>query len=300
MPKFIEAKTILNKTRRRDPWFLDEYTINPYSACSFNCLFCYIRGSKYGTHMENSLSIKTNAVELLKKQLTLRAKKNQYGIIVISSATDPYLKIEAEQKLTRGLLEVILEHQFPVHMITRSNLITRDIDLLQEINNEAILPDDLKGKLKGGTIISFSFSTLQDDVANIFEPGATPPSVRLKAMSEIKTSGLTTGVSLMPLLPYISDTSEQLDLFFSTFKQIGVDYILPATLALYGTNRADSKPLVMWAIKKHYPHLVEKYQKFFSAFDEMPLYYRRAFDRKMEALSREYALRNTIVPLNKP
>src|SRR5436189_3872054 len=107
MPNFIDVKSILNKTKRRDAWFLDDYTINPYSGCSFNCLYCYIRGSKYGTHMEKKLSVKTNAVELLDKQLKNRAKKGQYGIIVLSSATDPYLQFEKDMQLTRRLLEVI-------------------------------------------------------------------------------------------------------------------------------------------------------------------------------------------------
>jgi len=89
MPHEIQVKSILNKTKRRDPWFLDDYTLNPYSGCSFNCLYCYIRGSKYGIHMEEKLSVKTNALELLEKALTLRSKKGQHGIIVLSSATDP-------------------------------------------------------------------------------------------------------------------------------------------------------------------------------------------------------------------
>src|SRR6478735_6408092 len=126
MPQPITVKSILNKTKRRDPWFLDDYTINPYSGCSFNCLFCYIRGSKYGEHMEEKLSIKSNAVELLEKQLKNRAAKNEFGFIVLSSATDPYLQFEKEEKLTRQILEVILKYRFPVHIITRSDLVTRD------------------------------------------------------------------------------------------------------------------------------------------------------------------------------
>src|SRR5580765_5493213 len=123
MPHDILAKTILNKTKRRDPWFLDEYTINPYSGCSFNCLYCYIRGSKYGENMADKLSVKSNAVEILEKQLHNRAKKNQYGIIVLSSATDPYLQFEKELGLTRKILEVILKYRFPVHIITKSDLV---------------------------------------------------------------------------------------------------------------------------------------------------------------------------------
>ena len=90
----VIAKSILNKTKQRDPWFLDDYTVNPYSGCSFNCLYCYIRGSKYGVNMAEKLSVKQNAIDLLDRALALRARKKQYGIIVLSSATDPYLQFE--------------------------------------------------------------------------------------------------------------------------------------------------------------------------------------------------------------
>ena len=130
MPLEISAKTILNKKKKRDEWFLDDYTLNPYSGCSFNCLYCYIRGSKYGIHMEEKLAVKTNAAELLEKQLRNLSNKNKYGVIVLASATDPYLQIEKDTGLTRKLLEVILKYRFPLHVITKSDLVTRDFDLL--------------------------------------------------------------------------------------------------------------------------------------------------------------------------
>jgi len=210
MPREILVKSVLNKTKRRDPWFLDDYTVNPYSACSFNCLFCYIRGSKYGEHMEEKLSIKSNALEVLDKQLKNRARKDQYGIIVLSSATDPYLQIEKDTLLTRKILEVILKHRFPVHIITRSNLVVRDFDLLKEINEKAILPPDLALTPGHGAIITFSFSTTDDVIQKVFEPGATPASQRLEAVKQSVSSGFHTGISLMPLLPYLTDTPEHL------------------------------------------------------------------------------------------
>jgi len=298
MAREIESKTILNRTKRRDPWFLDDYTLNPYSACAFNCLFCYIRGSKYGEHMQDALSVKVNAVPLLRKQLAVRAAKGQYGIIVLASATDPYLKIEAQYGLTRQLLEVILEFRFPVHVITRSALVTRDLDLLQKINAQAVLPADLQGKLRGGAIVSFSFTTLHNDVARIFEPGATPPSERLVALQAVQAAGLTTGVSLMPLLPFISDTTEELELFYKTFKALGVDYVMPATLTLFGAGKADSKTLVLRAVEKHYPGLLERYQKYFMAADGMPSYYRQAFGVKMKELHTRYGLNDRIVTMD--
>ncbi|MTI41918.1 SPL family radical SAM protein [Fulvivirga lutimaris] len=294
MPREIEVKSVLNKTRKRDSWFLDDYTINMYSSCSFNCLYCYIRGSKYGENLEDSLSVKTNAIEILDRQLFNRAKKEQYGIIVLSSATDPYLQIEEKYQLTRQALEVIAKHKFPVHIITKSDLITRDYDLLHQINKTAILPSDLKPRLKNGVIVSFSFSTLDEAVASIFEKGATCPANRLKALNKTVKEGFLTGVSLMPLLPFISDTTESLHRFFSTFKESNVDYVLPATITLHGNEKADSKTLVMNAIRKHYSELESKYQGYFKNGFQMPAFYQKAFSKKMQELSEEYGLQNFI------
>lgn len=293
MPQNITVKSILNKTKRRDPWFLDDYTINPYSGCSFNCLFCYIRGSKYGEHMEEKLKVKENAVELLEKQLALRARKKQYGIIVLSSATDPYLQFEKEFQLTRQLLEVILKYRFPLHVITRSDLVLRDLDLLEKINETAILPAGLE-KLQHKAFVTFSFSTVDDVIAKIFEPGATKPSLRLGTMKKVAAENFLTGVSMMPLLPFISDTGEHLEKMFSSFKEHGAAYVMPATLTLYGSGPADSKTLVLRAVAKHYPHLVEKYRKWFDHSGSMPDHYRKAFGEKIKALGQKYEMPDRI------
>jgi DNA repair photolyase len=294
MPQSILVKTLLNKTKRRDAWFLDDYTINPYSGCSFNCLYCYIRGSKYGENMAEKLSAKENAVEILEKQLNNRAKKNQYGIIVLSSATDPYLHFEKELGLTRKILEVILKYRFPLHVITKSDLVIRDFDLLKEINRAAILPADLQDKLSQKVFITFSFSTIDNSIARIFEPRATLPEMRLQTLETTLQNGFLSGVSLMPLLPYITDTGEHLHKMFSTFKQAGIKYIFPATLTLFGNNSADSKTLMLKAVEKHYPHLLEKYQKFFSNSNQMPYYYQNAFYKKTKELCEEYSLTDRI------
>ena len=290
----IIAKTILNKTKRRDPWFLDDYTVNPFSGCSFNCLYCYIRGSKYGQHMERKMSVKVNAPELLDKALRSRAKKGQHGIIVLSSATDPYLQLEKELGLTRRLLEIILHYRFPVHIITKSDLVLRDADLLKEIDNKAILPSDLT-HLEKGAIVTFSFSSIEEKVSKIFEPGAVLPARRLKAMNHLSETGFLTGVSMMPLLPWISDTSEQMENMFQSFSVHGAQYIFPAHLNLYGNDLASSKVLVMNAIRKYYPELLPKYLKYFEKSDDMPAYYKTAFYEKMSGLRHKFGIRNRII-----
>lgn len=293
MPREIHVTSVLNKKKQRDAWFLDDYTLNLYSSCSFNCLYCYIRGSKYGLNLETALSVKTNAIEVLDRQLFNRAKKNQYGVIVLSSATDPYVHAEEHYGLTRQALEVIRQHRFPVHLITKSPMIERDFDLLHAIDRTAILPTDLP--LQRGAIVTFSFSTIDDRVAKIFEPGAPPPAERLKALQSCVEAGFLSGVSLMPLLPFISDTTESLERLFSTFQKIGAAYVMPSTITLFGNSTSDSKTLVLRAVRKHFPELTEKYERFFASGHEMPAYYKQAFARKMQELSHYYGLPDRIV-----
>ncbi len=295
MIKEIEVKSVLNRKKHRDSWFLDEYTFNPFSSCSFNCLYCYIRGSKYGTNLEKSLSVKINALEILDRQLFNRAKNNEQGFVVISSSTDPYLPIEKEYEVTRGALKLILKHKFPVHIITKSELVERDFDLLHQIDKEAILPIDLKSDLGRGTLITFSFSTLDDKIGRIFESGAPSPSARLKTLKLAKQEGFCSGVSMMPLIPFITDTTESLNYMFSSFKEAKADYVMPATITLWGNGKADSKTLTMAAIHKHFPELIPKYEKFFAHSDQMPKYYQEAFYKKMKELSVEYGIRSRIV-----
>ena len=294
MPKEITVKSVLNKTKKRDSWFLDDYTFNGYSSCSFNCLYCYIRGSKYSENLASSLTVKTNAIEILDRQLYNRAKKEQYGIIVLSSATDPYIQVEKKYELTREALKTILKYKFPVHMITKSDLIERDFDVLHSINKNAILPTDLKS-LHAGVILSFSFSTLNNETARLFEPGAPAPSERLTTVDRSLKEGFLTGISMMPLLPYISDTTEQLAHLFSTFESKKVDYVLPASLTLFGTGKSASKTLVLNTIKKHFPELENKYIKFFNDNTQMPHYYLKAFSAKMKELCIKHSLHNSIL-----
>ncbi|MBL6446340.1 radical SAM protein [Fulvivirga sp. 29W222] len=300
MPKEIEVKSVLNKTKKRDSWFLDDYTVNLYSSCSFNCLYCYIRGSKYGSNLEQGLTIKTNAIEVLDRQLSNRAKKGQYGYVVLSSATDPYLQVEKKFELTRQALKVIAKHRFPVHIITKSDLVERDFDLLHEIDKSALLPHDLQLSPGRGVLLSFSFSTLDAHVASIFEKGATKPAKRLEALEKAIQEGFHAGVSLMPLLPFISDTTENLKLFFSTFKALNVGYVLPATLTLFGDGPADSKTLVMEAIREHFPDLEKRYKRFFQNSYQMPPYYQKAFAKKMKELCHEYGIPGGITGQGKP
>lgn len=118
---------------------------------------------------------------------------------------------------------------------------------------------------------------------------------RLTALIHCKQSGFRVGVSLMPMLPFISDKGPQLESIFSTFAGVQIDYILPATLTLFGKAPSNSYSLVMKALEKHYPELLPKYRNFFEKSTEMPDYYREAFDRKTTELARRFGLKKSIL-----
>jgi DNA repair photolyase len=291
----IQVKSILNKHKKRDEWFLDDYSVNPYEGCSFNCIYCYIRGSKYGENMAKTLSIKINASEILEKELSRRAKKGEYGIIAISSSTEPYLKIEERVKLTRKLLEIILKYKFPVHILTKSKLVLRDLDLLKEIDKGAILANDLKPKLKRGAIISFSISTLDEKLAKILEPQAPTPKERLETMKKCKEEGFLVGVDYIPVLPFLSDTDEHLDEMIKTAKDQGADFVLVGALTLFGNKPADCKTLYYQFLEKYYPELLPKYKSLYRVFFTPSKEYQKELEEKSKRLCEKYRIKNRII-----
>ena len=290
MIAFKEVKSILNKHKKRDSWFLDDYSINPYEGCGFNCAYCYVHGSRYGENLAEKIVIKKDAGIILDKQLTNRAKKAQYGFIAVGSATDAYMQVEEEVQLTRELLKIILKHKFPIFISTKSTLITRDIDLLKEIDKNAILPPDLQQTLKRGVII------LDELLAGQLEPGAPTPLQRMETMRILKQNGFLTGLNAIPLLPFISDTEEELEKIVIVAKQNGADYILAGGLTLFGNDTRDSKTLYFRFLENQFPHLLEKYKAMYHGAVYYPSWqYQEELKKKMKTLCIKYSIRNSII-----
>ena len=291
----IIVKSILNKKKKRDDWFLDDYTLNPYEGCSFNCQYCYIRGSKYGQNMTDTLAVKINALPVLDRQLAFRVKKNQRGIIALASATDPYLGAEEKYQITSGILKLIAYHAFPVLVITKSTLILRDLDLLKEIDTRAIHAPDLKDRISRGVVISFSISTLDEKLSSALEPGAPPPISRLETMLKCKEAGFLVGVNCIPALPFISDTEEALEEMISAARNYGADYILIGGLTLFGDGPADSKTLYFKFLERTFPELIAPYKELYGSFFMPPEYYRRRLEMRSERLCKQYDIRTSIL-----
>lgn len=289
-----EVRSILNKHKKRDSWFLDDYSINPYEGCGFNCTYCYVHGSKYGENLAEKIVIKKDAAIILDKQLANRAKKNEFGFIAVGSATDAYMQVEEEIGLTRELLQIILKHKFPVFISTKSGLIKRDFDLLKEIDESALLPEDLEQNPGRGVIISFSFSTLDDKLAGHIEPGAPAPQKRLEALKECSEKGFLCGVNAMPLLPFITDTDEELERIVAAAKQYGAKYILIAGLTLFGDDEKDSKQLVFKFLKNNYPDLIGKYKKMYGSVHYPSWQYQEQLKKRADVICEKHKIKNRV------
>ena len=274
---------------------MDDYSVNPYEGCSCNCQYCYVRGSKYGENMGEGLAVKINAATILEKQLASRAKKNEYGIVAVGSATDAYIHHEEQYGITRQILEGLLKYRFPVFVSTKATLITRDIELLKQIDAAAILPEDLKSTLKRGAILSVSVSTMDEKISNALEPGAAPPLKRLETLQRLKGEGFLAGVNAMPLLPYISDTDEELEKIVAAAKAHGADYILIGGLTLFGKEAADSKALYYKFLEKHKPGLINRYSQLYGSNFYPPWQYQQQLKERADKICKAYQIRTSII-----
>jgi DNA repair photolyase len=237
----IKAKTIVAAVKQ-DSWFGLKYNMNLYRGCQHGCIYCDSRSSCYGIENFEEIQYKENALELLKKELKGKRVK---GTIGTGSMHDPYMPIEKELQLTRSALEIIKRHQFPVHVLTKSTLVLRDIDLLKEIS-------------KVYAAISITITTADDKLASIIEPYAPKPSERFAAIKELSDHGLYTGILLMPILPFINDNEENIRDIVYKAKEAGARYILPW---MGVTLRDRQKAYFFKKLDKDFPGLRDIYIK---------------------------------------
>lgn len=289
------VKSVLNKHKKRDSWFLDDYSVNAYEGCACNCLYCYIRGSKYGENMEDGFAVKINAPEVLEKQLQNRVKKSGYGFVAIGTTTDAYVKQEQQYLLTKKFLQLFLKYRFPVFISTKCTLITRDIALLKEIDKAAIIPLDLLDKINRGVILSVSISSMNEQVTNTLEPSAAKPLERLRVLRQLSNEGFVVGVNAIPTLPFISDTEEELEKIIAAAKEYDAAFVLTGGLTLFGNLAADSKTLYYKFLKKYDASLIPKYDELYNGNFYPPKYYQDNLKKRAGLLCAKYKIRNSII-----
>lgn len=243
MYRTIEAKSILSKLKETDTWFGITYNMNLYRGCQHGCIYCDTRSECYGINDISSIAVKSNAIELLEKELSSRRKIK--ATIGTGSMNDPYMPIEKELGITRKALGVIARRKYPVHIITKSDLVCRDTDLLQDISQTY-------------AAVSFTITSADDLLSLKTEPNAPASSLRFKAMSELSAKGIYTGITLMPLLPFINDSKENLENILVRAKDAGASYVLP----MFGvTLRKGSRDYFYRELDKGFPGLRTRYHQ---------------------------------------
>lgn len=249
--RVYKAKKILNKYKHVDSWFWNKYSAHPYVGCEHACEYCYARADKYvHTDIPDDFSriikVKRNAAELLKKEL----KRVEKGIIV----TADYQPAEKRFELSRKMLKVVRDLGFPVHVVEKSDVVLKDLDVLQEINESS------------WACVSFSFSTVDECISTIVEPIAPSPEKRLAAMKEIAGTGIVTGANLMPILPFITDSEDMIKDVIKKVKACGGTFVLTGGLTLDDNVRTRYFTL----LKRQFPHLLPQYKTLYA--DIRPYY----------------------------
>ncbi len=190
------AKSIISRSDSPDVGFTQ--SINPYRGCGHGCVYCYARpshgylGLSPGLDFETRLFAKTNAAELLREELA----KPSYRCtpIAIGVNTDAYQPIERTYLITRSILEVVHQAKQPVHLITKSALVERDIDLLAPMARERLVT------------VTLSVTTLDNEISRRMEPRTSAPARRLKAIERLAAAGIPVSVNVAPVVPFLTDS----------------------------------------------------------------------------------------------
>jgi len=228
------------------------YTVNCYRGCVHGCTYCFARryheflGYGAGTDFETKIVVKPNAPQVLREELKKTRQKMPH--IDFSFATDPYLPLEASYELTRKCLIVCADFGVPVGVITKSPLVTRDIDLLSRINRISDLS------------IHISLITLDRELARRIEPRAPTPESRVRALARLREAGIAAGINCMPVLPGITDNPSDLEALVKRVSEAGATYVGACAVRLKPAAKKRYLPF----IEQEFPHLAERYRNTFA------------------------------------
>jgi DNA repair photolyase len=272
----LPVRSLLNRcTGVRMPF---TWTINPYRGCEFACKYCYARYThefmelRDGVDFEQKIFVKQHAADLLRQELH-HVKPGEE--IAIGTATDPYQPAERQFEVTRAILEELARHRgLEICIVTKSNLVLRDTDILQQITRNNRL------------FVNITITTLKADLARILEPRAPRPDLRLEAMQKLNQAGVAAGVICAPVLPGITDSPRDLEALVRATAKAGGKYIFANSLFLKPCSAAVFLPF----LEKEFPQLVESYQKRFKDRAFLPESYRKPLSQLMKRLRQKYGI----------
>jgi DNA repair photolyase len=269
----LNARTLLNRCTA--PYMPFSWTINPYRGCEFACKYCYARYTHEFMELgdedfEHKIYVKQHAAELLRRDLR-KVKPGEE--IAIGTATDPYQPAERRYEVTRAILEVMVaEHGLQVGIVTKSDLVLRDIDLFQQISR--------RNKL----FINLTVTTTDMRLARILEPRAPRPDLRLSAVQKLVESSVDAGVICAPVIPGITDGDASLEAVVRATAEAGGRHIFANALFLKPCSAAIFMPF----LEREFPELAEDYRQRFEQRSFLPTSYRRKLSERMSRLRKKY------------
>lgn len=244
--KFVPAKTIVTKTKSTD-WFGIDYNMNIYRGCCHGCIYCDSRSDCYRIENFDTVRAKENALCIIRDDLRRKVKK---GVVGTGSMSDPYNPFEKELELTRHALELVDAFEFGIAIATKSDLILRDIDILNQIREHSPV------------LCKITVTTTDEALASKIEPGAPSAARRLEAIRKLRENHIFAGILLMPVLPFLEDSVENVAGVVEAAHSVGANFIYPA----FGmTLRANQKIWYFEKLNQLFPeqNYPEKYRKTF-------------------------------------
>ncbi len=272
----LQARSLLNRcTGVRMPF---TWTINPYRGCEFACKYCYARYThefmemRDGADFEQKIYVKQHAAELLRQELR-RVKPGEE--IAIGTATDPYQPAERRFEVTRAILEELARHQgLELGLITKGNLILRDVELLKEVSRNNRL------------FVNLTITTLNVELARILEPRAPRPDLRMEVVRKLNDAGIATGVSCSPVIPGITDAPRDLEAVVRATAEAGGKHIFANPLFLKPCSAAVFLPF----LEKEFPQLADGYRQRYRDRAFLPQTYAKRISQLMARLRQKYSI----------
>lgn len=240
--EYIDAKTIVRKCIPNWNYLSFEYAMDIYRGCSHGCIYCYARSSYYEkTDNFHCVRAKRDALQIIRDELRGKVRT---GVVLMGGVSDSYNPKEKELKLTRNALELINAFNFGACIITKSNLVTRDTDILLDIKEHS------------PTSVNFSITCSDDETCKKVEPFVSTTKERFEAIEHLTKNGITTGVLMDPVIPYITDTKENVQEMVKKAKNYGANYIYLSTQVTMADVQRD---YFLHEAEKHYPGISEKF-----------------------------------------
>jgi DNA repair photolyase len=266
--EYYKAKSLVREDKAGK-----DVRLNPYQGCEHDCVYCDGKSEGYHMHADfgTKIRVKENAPELLEQYLRKKgflpinrkrtgtlldlgiepaAQPEKFTIGISGGVCDVYQPAEAKVGMSRKMLQIVYDYGFPVSLLTKNKLVLKDLDMLRKINKDS----------DATVCMTIVFSRENECLREIFEPGASTISERFETLKTLHENGISTGIWMLPILPWLCDAEENLESLVQDAADAGVGFILPGGLTL---KPGRSKDEFMACLEMHFPELVEKYARLY-------------------------------------